>query len=258
MCRATGSAGPDSWSAAEVKYLPEGVAKVFKDLTDRWGSTGRLPSQFKQVRQVKLGNPSKLAPDGTLEARHIRPIAIYSVFWRIYASAWSKSQQLQDWASKYFHSSVAFGKGSVSAEGSAARLQDAFARTGGFLATMDWSAAYGRMKPNITAEVFRLLGLPEPLAKLILEAWGSQVRWVSWEGHVHPNPLFAASATPQGCPLAPFCLSLWVSSGVRHVANSAGDRDAVLSCYMDDRSWYTPFWEAVSNRIHRWSAGSKT
>ena len=129
-----------------------------------------------------------------------------------------------------------FGRGSASAESSAARLQDAFARKGGFLATMDWAAAYDRMRPSITSAAFRQLGLPEPLAKLFLEAWGNRVRWVSWAGHVHYTPLFAGSATPQGCPLAPFCLSLWASSGVRCVETSVADRNAVLSCFLDDRS----------------------
>ena len=80
ICEAKGSAGSDNWSAAEVKHLPVGVAGVFKALSDRWGSTGRLPLQLKQVKQVNLGKPNKLASDGTLEARHTRPIAIYSIF----------------------------------------------------------------------------------------------------------------------------------------------------------------------------------
>ena len=257
MSTAKGTGGPDNWSAAEVKHLPERVAEVFKTLSDRWGSTGRLPLQLKQVRQVNLAKPNKLAPDGTLEAKHTRPIAIYSIFWRIFASAWSKNRQLQDWASRHFHPSVSFGAGSASAEVSAARLQDAFARKGGYLATMDWSSAYDRMRPSISAAAFRQLGLPEPLAKLVLEAWSNQARWVSWAGHTRQTELLASSATPQGCPLAPFCLSLWVSSGVRHVESTMTDRHAVLSSYMDDRSWHTTSWEGVSNRIQRWGAWSR-
>ena len=101
---------------------------------------------------------------------------------------------------------------------------------------MDWAAAYDRMRPSITSAAFRQLGLPEPLAKLI--------------------PV-AGSATPQGCPLAPFCLSFWVSSGVRCVETSVADSNAVLSCYMDDRSWFTSSWDGVRNRIHCWGDWSR-
>ena len=152
---------------------------------------------------------------------------------------------------------MVFGKGSASAETCAARLQNAFAKQGGFLATMDWSAAYDRMRPAVSSAVFTQLGLPLPIARLIMEAWGNQQRWVSWAGYTHPQQLFAGSATPQGCPLAPFCLSLWVSAGVRSVEAAVSDRNAVLSAYMDDRSWHTVSWDGVTNRIQQWQAWSQ-
>ena len=257
MTSAKGSGGPDGWTAEEVKRLPAGVAHLLKLLSDRWGSTGRLPSQLKEVRQINLPKPGKTDPDGSLQAKHTRPIAVCSIFWRIYASAWTKNDQLQRWAARHFHHSVVFGKGSASAETCAARLQNAFAKQGGFLATMDWSAAYDRMRPAVSSAVFTQLGLPLPIARLTMEAWGNQQRWVSWAGHTHPQQLFAGSATPQGCPLAPFCLSLWVSAGVRSVEAAVSDRNAVLSSYMDDRSWHTVSWDGVTNRIQQWQAWSQ-
>ena len=65
MTSAKGSGGPDGWTAEEVKHLPEGVAHFLKLLSDRWGSTGRLPSQLKEVRQINLPKPGKADPDGS-------------------------------------------------------------------------------------------------------------------------------------------------------------------------------------------------
>ena len=47
------------------------------------------------------------------------------------------------------------------------------------------------------------LKLPQPLLNLLAQAWGKQLRYVSYQGHTHDEALRAALGTPQGCPLAP-------------------------------------------------------
>ena len=258
MCSAKGSAGPDGWAADEIRHLPFQVCELLFQLTRRWEREGLLPLQLKQARQVTLTKPGKIQADGTLQVKHTRPISVCSIFWRIYASAWASNQQLQQWASQHFHPSVVYGKGSESAEACAARLQDAFTKQGGYMATLDWTSAFDRMQPEITARALVELGLPAAIPKLLLEAWGSQQRFISFEGHTHEHVLMAGKATPQGCPLAPFILSLWVSAGTRAVEQDVQDSSAELSCYMDDRTFYSRRWEKVTDRISAWQGWSRT
>ena len=257
MCSAKGSAGPDGWAADEIRHLPFQVCELLFQLTRRWEREGLLPLQLKQARQVTLTKPAKIQADGTLQVKHTRPISVCSIFWRIYASAWASNQQLQQWASQHFHPRVVYGKGSESAEACAARLQDAFTKQGGYMATLDWTSAFDRMQPEITARALVELGLPAAIPKLLLEAWGSQQRFISFEGHTHEHVLMAGKATPQGCPLAPFILSLWVSAGTRAVEQDVQDSSAELSC-MDDRTFYSRRWEKVTDRISAWQGWSRT
>ena len=108
-------------------------------------------------------------------------------------------------------------KGSCSAEAWAASLQDE-------LATLDWSG----------------------------KAWSSLRPPKAPPGHLGQS----GSAAPQGCPLAPFCLSLWVSSGVRTVERQVADNSCKLSSYMDDRTFYTGTNSCAGSRA--WGSWSNT
>lgn len=55
---------------------------------------------------------------------------------------------------------------------------------------------------------------------------------VSHEDHTHDTPL-AGRATPQGCPLVPLTLAMWVTAGVRFVRVSF-DHPLQHFAYMDD------------------------
>ena len=162
-----------------------------------------------------------------------------SCFWRVHASSWTRNAQLCAWVKAHLHASVAYGKGMTGAEELISRLQDRYACDKGFLASMDWSAAYDRMKPQITVRFLEALGLPAGLLALLGQAWGQQSRYVQFEGHTHEVALASGEATPQGCPLAPLVLSLWGSAGVRTVEAQVRDPAAAVCTYMDDRTWHS-------------------
>ena len=251
-----GGAGPDQWSGPEIRYMPEAAVRVFFSITRCWEVSGCLPLQLKQARQITLCKEGKMEAEGLLHVKHTRPITVMSCFWRVYASSWTRNAQLCTWVQAHLHESVAFGKGMAGAEDLVARLQDHFSTRKGFLASLDWSAAYDRMQPQVSARFIEALGLPSCLATLISEAWGRQRRFIQFEGHTHHVGLEAGAATPQGCPLAPLMLNLWASAGARAVESRVGDPEATVCTYMDDRSWHSNRWEAVQGRIEGWSAFS--
>ena len=207
-------AGPDQWAGPEVRYMPEAAVRVFLKLTQDWEACGCLPQQLKQARRITLCKEGKMEPEGHLHVKHTRPITVMSCFWRVYASCWARHAQLGPWLRTHLHESVAYGRGAAGAEDLIGRLQDSYAARKGCLASLDWAAAYDRMKPQVSARFMEALGLPRPLTTLMLQAWGQQRRFVQFEGHTHEVALAleAGAATPQGCPLAPMVLSLWGSS----------------------------------------------
>ena len=82
-----------------------------------------------------------------------------SIWWCLYASAFVKAKETQDWCAKCIHPSVSIGKGAKRAQEMASNLQEAYV-SGGFAASSDWTQAYDRMKPEITTKTLTLCGFP--------------------------------------------------------------------------------------------------
>ena len=112
MTSAKGSRGPDGWTAEEIKHLPEGVAHFLKILSDRWGSTGCLPSQLKEVRQINLPKPGKILM--VLCKPSVRVLLRFAPFVGAYMR--QRGPRMTNCSAGLpgrFHHSVVFGKGSL-------------------------------------------------------------------------------------------------------------------------------------------------
>lgn len=112
---ASGSGGADQWSGSEIKHLPREAVEVLFELTRFWESTQRLPAQLREARQVSLPKTAKVI-NNQLPISQVRPISVMSIFWRTYASAWAKSDQVRNWADSHLDRAVCFGKGARGAE----------------------------------------------------------------------------------------------------------------------------------------------
>ena len=251
---AGGAAGPDHWSSEEVKHIPVPAIEYFLKITRDWNSSGCIPQQLKEVKQVAIPKNHKIR-NGFLDLKDVRPISICSIWWRVYASAFVKAKGTRDWCAKFIHPAVSIGKGAKGAEEMASDLQEAL-MSGGFAASLDWTQAYDRMKPEITTKVLTHLGFPPGFVAILTAAWTEQVRWICYDGHTHPSPL-RSRATPQGCPVAPMVLAIWSSAGLRFVENSQQSNVTVQHfVYMDDRSMKCNQLEGISHAIEAWQCWS--
>ena len=251
---ARGAKGPDNWEGLEIRCLPIKAVEAFHRCTLRWHHTGQVPKQFLESRQVNLIKPHKVV-DGRVKCDDLRPISVLSGFWRVYASAWAKSDQIKTWSKAHLHKDVSHGKGARGAEEQAELLQDWYAAKGGVWASLDWSQAFDRMNPHVTTEAMLRLGIATPLAHLLQKVWCQHHRFLQYENHVHPNRLFSGFGMPQGDPLSPWILAIWVSAGLRSLNI---DLDQVRHvCYMDDRSFWTQDPESSLCLIHQWTNWSK-
>ena len=259
--RAKGSPGPDGWHAEEIRNLPQVCLEVYFLCVCRWQSTGTLPVQLQEARQVSLPKAHKRSSNGTIEVKNLRPITVMSSFWRIWAAMWLQSAALQTWRQQYIPACVAGAKGGLGAEDLAARLQTSFAARNQFLVSLDYSQCYDAMHPEITASMLRELGFPAELWSLLRLGWGHQWRWLQWERHTHDQGLLAQQATPQGCPLAPFILGLWMTAGWQKVEQDMRDNGfpSTTSCiYMDDCSFLCPTLAAADAQVAYWNHWSQS
>ncbi len=87
--RQSGSAGPDGWAAEEIRHLPELALAHFRALAIGWETQGVVPQQLLISRMVNL--PKMKNSSGPLMVDQIRPITILNCFWRLWASAWIRT-----------------------------------------------------------------------------------------------------------------------------------------------------------------------
>ena len=72
---------------------------------------------------------------------------------------------------------------------------------------------------------------------------------------MHPQKLLS-KGMPQGCPLSPLMMAIWVSAGVRSVRNQTNDNSRYV-CYMDDRSFWCPDVTTMETHVEAWHAWSQ-
>ena len=91
----------------EVKHPPLPAIQIFHQCTLRWYESGCLPDQMSESKQVCIPKINKISENNALKVQDVRPISILSIFWRIYSSAWVKSDQVKKWTKRYLRDKVA-------------------------------------------------------------------------------------------------------------------------------------------------------
>lgn len=259
-----GSCGTDQWYPSEIKVLPFSILRMFWDLTKRWEVVATTPETLQEIRQVNIPKTHKISSQNSIQCADLRPIAVCSIWWRLYTSTWSKSQSLRLWRAQNIPPSIAGGKNMPGAEDLAAELYDNFNRQG-FVGTMDYSMCFDHVCPKIATETMQWLGIPETLTKTLCYNWERQKRFLVWQQCTNPEPLHTKLGIPQGDGLSPLALSCLIYAGLRYVQAKSGQHEG-FCIYMDDRSWtannpqkvveiarfweeWCPFWVSKRTKI---------
>ena len=72
---------------------------ILYELCGRWHQVQQVPATLVYSRQADLPKQHKVQ-NGHLKACHTRPIAVYSIFYRSWASAWTRTPQFQSFAER--------------------------------------------------------------------------------------------------------------------------------------------------------------
>ena len=256
-----GTHGPDNWHCDEIRLIPVPAIKVFHQCSLRWYSTGCVPAQFLQSRQVNLVKPHKVM-DSRIHVKDLGPISVMSIWWRIFSAAWAKDEQTRNWTQRHLHEQVSHGKNALGCEALMDILQDRFANSqDGCITSLDWSQAFDSMRPMVTTQAMQRINFAPQFATLLQKVWTQQVRFIQYEGHTHDKVLQAGQAMPQGDPMSPLCLAIWVSAGLRsmsHADELPPNAQTFSVCYMDDRSFWTNSVECAFVLVRKWSHWSQS
>ena len=133
--RLRGAAGPDGWIAEELQWLPAPIDEWFCNISHIWEQAGRIPTALQFSRQINLIKPAKVH-NGTTTPKDLRPINVYSLFYRWWSSTCARSALITSWRTQTLPPSIVGGLGSAGTEELASQLADSL-RSKGYLASLD-------------------------------------------------------------------------------------------------------------------------
>jgi hypothetical protein len=256
--RSRGAAGVDSWSGSEIASLPVIVMDAFAALARRWVLAGAAPEQFSECRMVLLPKEGKVDVSLVTTVADLRPISVLSCWWRLWIGCVLRVPECVHWIQHFLPHEVAVGN-NVSAEQCVYELVDEWTACQGGLVSLDYSKAFDRLHPVVSIAMLRHLGWPSGLVNVLAHVWSSQRRWIQFQSETFERPL-AAPALPQGDPLGPLIMTLWVVSGANYVQRLANPGlGRVLSrFYIDDRSLVSSDPDALRDHVDLWLAWSNS
>eukprot|EP00928_Gymnodinium_smaydae_P014238 TRINITY_DN15187_c0_g1_i4.p1 TRINITY_DN15187_c0_g1~~TRINITY_DN15187_c0_g1_i4.p1 ORF type:complete len:1277 (+),score=95.69 TRINITY_DN15187_c0_g1_i4:1051-4881(+) len=261
--KARGAASTDGWTGDEISVIPDDALGWFWIAASRWHKGGKVPKVMSEVRQVSVPKPGKVKTGrGTIDAAAVRPISIMSAWWRLWMSAWVVSQSVKAWRQDVIPDEILGNKGSLGSEAGAAWLFQEIAKKG-YGGSLDYSACYDSMDPEISVEVMREIGFPNWVLEPMREVWGSASRYICYGGNVEQQAVAAGDATPQGDPWGPLLMAIWMCAGLKNVrkkrseGTEAVEKNVSEVIYMDDRSWAASSAEDCCREVTLWRKWSK-
>ncbi|CAE7207010.1 unnamed protein product, partial [Symbiodinium sp. CCMP2592] len=238
--KAKGAGGPDGWHSSEIKHLPFEAFRVFEMLVKTWHDQGSVPLQLQQSRMVCIPKAQKRNQQGSVGVVDVRPISIASVWWRLFSSAWYQSVDFKAWRSNNLTVDI----GAITGEDICVTLSEVMHQfaTKKHILTLDFTKAFDTLDAEVSIRLLQHLRWPPGVVAMLRSAWCHQLRFVQWKHHCRPQAL-RGYGQPQGDPLGPLIMSLWVQAGLqvvkRRSAAAAAHRaapDSFTKVYVDDRT----------------------
>ena len=149
---------------------------AFRRIALRWHEASRIPEALHHIRMVSIPKPGK-AVGGMLKVDDTRPISVLNTSWRLWITAWTKSDGMKKWASWHLPPENRARSGQA-VHAIASSILEEF-HTKGLLLSLDWSKCFDTLSPVATTRIMQDFGLPKRLADICCDLWTHQVRWIS-------------------------------------------------------------------------------
>ena len=235
-CRQRGkAAGVDQWRGSEVASVPASAFENFAEFMACCERNGLVPSQWANLRQIHIPKPGKkVRGDGAKDVAGLRPIAISSVWYRVWAAAGIHSEPAVAWFSSWVPSQACGGVKGKDVRTALGPLIQA-ARQGKYLVSLDFSLAFDHCCPTTTVWLFQRLGLFLGIGQMLLGAWTNQTRYIEYDGCILQTPEKVRHSLPQGDAWSLYGLIALLTPPTINVQNSYPN--TIRKTYVDDCSW---------------------
>ena len=210
------------------------------------GDSSAVQSQLRKVRHLQASAgafaaqpEAVLRSDGALHAKHLRPIAIQCILWRIIASSWTCRSDTRQWVQRWAHPSA---QGGVAGRSVGQAI---------VLVSLDYSKCFDHVDPKIGIRCLVHLGCPRQIAGPLSAIWLNQRRWLTYNGECLPEAQQVSSSLPQGDSLSPLTLIAIVSGLSAHIVHDEPEPH-VLTTFLDDRNFIASSPAQAGRLFHKW------
>ena len=228
--------GLDGWSGDEIASFPYQVWEVYSELITRWMNRNEYPQQWQQARQTHIPKHTININTGTCTASDMRPITVFSGFWRVLTSTIARSKQMQEWTEAVLDSSQYGGIKHRDLHQALASISTPFHQDKHVLMSLDYAKCFDNTGVAMTLEIMEQAGFPPPLRQLLGHVWEHQQRYIQFQQAINTQPTIVTNSLPQGDGICPISLNILMSAAARAVRQDAGEgfRQTI---FLDDRTF---------------------
>ena len=106
------------------------------------------------------------------------------------------------------------------------------------IGSFDYSLAFDHINPYVVTSLFRHIGMPPQISKMIFQIWGSQPRWLQLYDAISATPASVTTSVPQGDAWAMLAMAVVLTTPWLDLKRKFPETTFAL--YVDDRTWCSP------------------
>ena len=247
--------GLDGWSGDEICSLPPGAFDLFASFCACCESSGRLPTEWQLAKQSHLPKACKgiRQADGARDVCGLRPLSVFSCWYRLWASARLRSSDANAWCQRRWPDQAIGGKKKKEIYNALAPLFDRATR-GHYIISLDFSLAFDFCDPEIAVFIMKQFGLPHGLSTMLLQQWTHQQRLISFQGCCLRTPECVTRSLPQGDPFSLLAMVATLTPCIWEVVRRFPNTE--LRTFVDDRTWASPSASEALQVLQVWKSWS--
>ena len=178
----------DGWSGNEVAHLPISVLHNVQKCSALFQNHGFVPTSWTWIKQVH-------APKSTNSpvAKDWRPIAVMSIWYRIWSASQFRSIPCQRWFRSCVPTQALGGR-------KGGEVYDALCQLNSIqhVISLGCSLAFDRVHPRLALGLFAALGMNTHIVQVLENVWCAQKRFLTLDDQVQASPQLVNSSIPQG------------------------------------------------------------
>ncbi len=254
-----GCPGIDGWSTSEISLLSHNqylLSLAWREMGN-WEAASLAPSSLGDVLLHFIPKPGRIGKNGHCTTKDLRPLSIFSVFWRSWSATWAKDSCISTLVDRCLPQGLTHAyKGGCGPETLASIIGHEVSRLG-FGATLDFSFCFDTIDLQLLKDSLGA-SLPHGLRRwsnLLVGHWMTLRRWVSNCGSVLESPICLPCGIPQGDAASPLLLALYLWEGFCKVDAylQASGAEFFQAVYMDDRTVVAARPDAVEGAVGVWA-----